>query len=769
MREKLSATESDLAESSAALRAMEGEAAATALEWGVALARLEEENKALEAARCVTESHLTATRAELAKATTDALFPERPVSLRVAVVEKKEIVSLSLNVIQSPDDDGAEMAAAAEAAVRAARAETFAARDARDEAVTELEAARYARDEAAAESEAARARAAELASALAESREDGDARDARLASATAEARETERRLRAAETELRAELHAERALLASASSRLETQSAKTETLAARAEAAEEATRESVLRVGEEMRMTAQARAETMAIRAQLEKTLVALADAESRADEETTADEETKSQEAEASNAAEPEDVSESGNRGETSRDASLSSSKAKLASLRDELNARRAREAELEADAARLRAALDDAESKLVRLASDAEARRAEAAEAAAADAAEAAAAETRRRLSSSEAAAEHARSMLAAKELALADVEARARAAAEAAEAATRRSEIAEAAAAEAQREAAALAAERAAPIPPAPPDSSTPETRAAFGSVVDSWRSAVAAKAAEAERLRGSLSELLVSQTHAARLRKEAEARAAEAETERRDAESASESRLAALRQALGAAESARADADADAETYKRALVAAKEDCERLELEAAVSKHKNDEGTQAKLLIVQAESSELRAKVEKRNREVRELNRMLAAWEAMRHSKDAQIEKLVERCKKFEDEATEKARAVESMRKASRLGSGLKQRDGFPSSGRELSKRVALAPAVAAADKENPGSPGAAKLAFALEGKSPYGKGGSVSPASASLAAFKRKSHVPRADAVPGFRERLDSVVGR
>ena len=747
MREKLSATESELAESSAALRAMEGEAAATALEWSVALTRLEEENKALEAARRVTESHLVATRAELAEAT-DALFPEQPVSLRVAVVEKKEVVSLSLNVIQSPDDDGAEMAAAAEAAVRAARAETFAARDARDEAVTELE--------------AARARAAELASALAESREDGDARDARLASATAEGRETERRLRAVETELRAELRAERASLASASSRLETQSAKTETLAARAEAAEEATRESVLRVGEEMRLTAQARAETLALRAQLEKTLVALADAESRADEETTA----------SSNAAEAADTETETEtrREEASRDERAVSSKAKLASLRDELNARRAREAELEADAARLRAALDDAESRLVRLASDAEARRAEAAEAAAADAAEAAAAETRRRLSSSEAAAEHARSMLAAKELALADVEARARAAAEAAEEATRRSETAEAAAEEAQREAAALAAERAATAAEAPPEeknSSSPGV-AAFGSVVDSWRSAVAAKAAEAERLRGSLSELLVSQTHAARLRKEAEARAAELETERRDAETAFESRLAALRQALGAAESARADADADAETYKRALVAAKEDCERLELEAAVSKHKNDEGTQAKLLIVQAESSELRAKVEKRNREVRELNRMLKAWEAMRHSKDAQIEKLVERCKKFEDEATEKARAIESMRKASRLGSGHK-RDGFPSSGRESSRRVALAPAVAAADKENPGSPGAAKLAAALEGKSPYGKKGSVSPASASLAAFKRKSHVPRADAVPGFRERLDSVVGR
>ena len=284
----------------------------------------------------------------------------------------------------------------------------------------------------------------------------------------------------------------------------------------------------------------------------------------------------------------------------------------------------------------------------------------------------------------------------------------------------------------------------------------------------MVDSWRSAVAAKAAEAERLRGSLSELLVSQTHAARLGRRLGARGGVGDGAGATAEMAFESRLAALRQALGAAESARADADADAETYKRALVAAKEDCERLELEAAVSKHKNDEGTQAKLLIVQAESSELRAKVEKRNREVRELNQMLKAWEAMRHSKDAQIEKLVERCKKFEDEATEKARAIESMRKASRLGSGHK-RDGFPSSGRESSRRVALAPAVAAADKENPGPPGAAKLAAALEGKSPYGKKGSVSPASASLAAFKRKSHVPRADAVPGFRERLDSVVGR
>jgi chromosome segregation ATPase len=349
-----------------------------------------------------------------------------------------------------------------------------------------------------------------------------------------------------------------------------------------------------------------------------------------------------------------------------------------------------------------------------------------------------------------------------------------------------------------------------------------------AAFGSVVDSWRSAVEAKSAEIERLRLSLSELLVSQTHAARLRKEAESRAAETETslaaDKRDAEAARaaaesraaefESRLDALRKALGAAESARGDADANAETYKRALLAAKEDCERLELDVAVLRRDaeeraaerdaakeslrvasaraaelekkaaaSSEGGQAKLLMLQAESSELRAKVEKRNREVRELNQMLKAWEAMRHSKDAQIEKLVERCRKFEDEAADKARAVESMRNrveslTGRLsgsrgvggttpmslnaGSVGSVRGGFPSSAR----RVSVAPAVAAADKENPGSPGAKKLASV----SRFGKkSGSVSPASASLAAFKRKSHVPRADAVPGFRERLDSVVGR
>ena len=61
-----------------------------------------------------------------------------------------------------------------------------------------------------------------------------------------------------------------------------------------------------------------------------------------------------------------------------------------------------------------------------------------------------------------------------------------------------------------------------------------------------------------------------------------------------------------------------------------------------------------------------VQAETSELRAQLDRRSREVRELNQMLKAWEAMRHSKDQQIAQLVARCKKFEEEAAEKNRAA-------------------------------------------------------------------------------------------------------
>ena len=53
-----------------------------------------------------------------------------------------------------------------------------------------------------------------------------------------------------------------------------------------------------------------------------------------------------------------------------------------------------------------------------------------------------------------------------------------------------------------------------------------------------------------------------------------------------------------------------------------------------------------------------------------------------MLKAWEAMRHSKDQQIAQLVERCRKFEEEAADKARAIDAMR--SRLGRGAADENG-------------------------------------------------------------------------------------
>lgn len=42
-----------------------------------------------------------------------------------------------------------------------------------------------------------------------------------------------------------------------------------------------------------------------------------------------------------------------------------------------------------------------------------------------------------------------------------------------------------------------------------------------------------------------------------------------------------------------------------------------------------------------------------------------------MLKAWEAMRLGKDAQIASLMERCKRHEEEAAEKARSVDSLRR--------------------------------------------------------------------------------------------------
>jgi len=147
--------------------------------------------------------------------------------------------------------------------------------------------------------------------------------------------------------------------------------------------------------------------------------------------------------------------------------------------------------------------------------------------------------------------------------------------------------------------------------------------------------------------------------------------------------------DARLAELAHALkesaeseGRAQAAAAQASAAKTGAEQALekcvddLRAAEDRVRALTQRSDGAQERDQSGQAKALMLQAECSELRAKVEKRNREVRELNQMLKAWEAMRHSKDQQIAQLVERCRKFEEEAADKARAIDAMR--SRLGRG-------------------------------------------------------------------------------------------
>lgn len=56
--------------------------------------------------------------------------------------------------------------------------------------------------------------------------------------------------------------------------------------------------------------------------------------------------------------------------------------------------------------------------------------------------------------------------------------------------------------------------------------------------------------------------------------------------------------------------------------------------------------------------------------AKVEKQGRDLRELNKMLKAWEAMRICKDSQINALLDKCKLYEDQVAEKSRALGALR---------------------------------------------------------------------------------------------------
>jgi hypothetical protein len=66
---------------------------------------------------------------------------------------------------------------------------------------------------------------------------------------------------------------------------------------------------------------------------------------------------------------------------------------------------------------------------------------------------------------------------------------------------------------------------------------------------------------------------------------------------------------------------------------------------------------------------------------------RQVREMNAMLKAWEAMRLGKDAQISALMERSKRQEEEAAEKARTVEALRRKLAAATGRRSSGGSTS----------------------------------------------------------------------------------
>ncbi|GLC75427.1 hypothetical protein PLESTF_001635600 [Pleodorina starrii] len=75
--------------------------------------------------------------------------------------------------------------------------------------------------------------------------------------------------------------------------------------------------------------------------------------------------------------------------------------------------------------------------------------------------------------------------------------------------------------------------------------------------------------------------------------------------------------------------------------------------------------------EAARSELRAASQQAAAYREQLEQRNNEVRELNSMLQAWEAMRLGKDAQIAALLERCKRHEEDAAEKARTIEALRR--------------------------------------------------------------------------------------------------
>jgi len=550
-------------------------------------------------------------------------------------------------------------------------------------------------------------------------------------------------------------------------------------------------EDVKREMEDVKRCAEAEAD--ALGARLEAALTELADARALAVGLTGSakaaddgDPESFPSDAADDGSAAAEDVADE-SRGEGELDAGGSGSGSIVAGapaeLLEELVRRRVREAQLEADAAKLRVQLDAAESRLRRTRAELEDSAGKFASAASdsgagSDAAPDAAA-LASELAEYKATCAHLRSMLDAKEEALEEVERRARSAAEAA---ASFAGAAAAAATPTRSPPVEKIAEGADPgavqgaVDQTVVEAAVEKRLAAVGSIIETWRRAVEAKELEITSLAAKIDELEASAANHAENSgsngdDELAARLAAAEREVRDAADelaaallaseedpardlapVSKTKRMPLRVAAEAAsarlaylakraevhesetrelveartkataathEAAMARADArlaelaralkeSAESEGRALgVAAQSEAAKASAEEAFEKcvddlraaertaeelrarvaagdsRERDQGGQARALMLQAECSELRAKVEKRNREVRELNQMLKAWEAMRHSKDQQIAQLVERCRKFEEEAADKARAIDAMR--SRLGRG-DHRDGQP-----------------------------------------------------------------------------------
>ncbi len=82
---------------------------------------------------------------------------------------------------------------------------------------------------------------------------------------------------------------------------------------------------------------------------------------------------------------------------------------------------------------------------------------------------------------------------------------------------------------------------------------------------------------------------------------------------------------------------------------------------------------RHKREAGEKYResALKWRTEALVLKQRVEHKTKEIRELNHMLKAWDSMRSDKDDQISGLLEKCKKYEDDAKDKARSLDTLRR--------------------------------------------------------------------------------------------------